>query len=101
LRDSDAGKRIPAIKGKIGRRFQLILDERRSDAISRERVGNRKEQAPCEDAAAIAKQLGTEGGGFVKVAESGAGETERGKSSYITAPTHNTADGPHLQYSVA
>ena len=55
LTDGDAGKRIPAIIGKIGRRFQVILDDRRSNAIGRERVGNRKEQAPCEDASAVAK----------------------------------------------
>src|SRR6266545_7904249 len=41
--DSDAGKRIPAIIGKIGRRFQVVLDDRGTNAVDRERVGHRKE----------------------------------------------------------
>ena len=81
----DATERII---GKIGRRFQMILDERRSNAISRERVGNRKEQAPCENDAAASKQLATERSGFVKVAEAGVGETERGKPCDCTDPQH-------------
>jgi len=38
--------------------------------------------------AAIAKQLGTEQSGFVKVAESGVGETERGKPYDRTDPQY-------------
>src|SRR5262249_28902363 len=95
--DGDAGKRIPELIRKIGRRFQVILDDRRSNAIGRERVGNRKEQAPCEDAAAVAKQLGTERSGFVKVAESAAGETERGKPYDCTDPQHRSRAARHIQ----
>ncbi len=56
--------------------------------MDREHVSNRKQQAPREDAAAVAKELGTDRAGFVKLAESGAGETERGKRDDGADPQH-------------
>src|SRR5262249_2229145 len=54
--------------------------------MRRERVGNRKEQAPCDDASAIAKEPRTKRSGFGHGAESGAREPKRREPDQRTDP---------------
>ena len=75
----------------------MILDVRRPSAVTRERVGNREEQASSDDDSAVAKELETKRPGFGQGAEPRAGEADPSEPDERANPQYRGRPARYIQ----